>query len=387
MSIITAARVSRAPLAALTAIGGFWGGFAAFVPVFKDRAGASDSELGLTLMMSAVGGIAAMALAPALSARLGRAMLPVAGIVLALAVLLPLSVTSVASLGLAIMAMGAAISVLDMGANMRISVLEARHGMHLMNLNHAMFSFGFAASALAVSMARRAGVAPETVFPLLALVLLGLAALTAEGRGWQGAPAAPDGASHDGIWAAVLPVAAILFAAFVSENAADAFSALHIERTLGAAAGNGGFGPMMLGLTMGVGRLSGQFAAQRLGEAGLIFWSAAVGIVGAVVTAAAPSALAGIAGVGLLGLGVAVTVPSANSILGRLVRPDQRGYAISRAWMIGFTGFFVGPTLMGRISDLAGLRVSFAMIALVMVTILLSVRMLARQAGRAGVQL
>lgn len=387
MSIFTAARLSRAPMASLTAFGAFWGVFAAYVPEFKLRAGASDSQLGLALMMSAIGGMASMWLAPTLAKRLGRFMMPLAATVLVLATAVPLTIHSVASLAVAILVMGACLSALDMGANLRLSVLEARHGMHLMNLSHAMFSFGFGGAALAASLARRAGVAPETVFPVLGLALLPLVAATIERRDWQGAPDAPADAGHDGVWAAILPAAAILFAAFVSENAADAFSALHIERTLGGAAGDGGFGPMMLGLAMGVGRLSGQFAAARLGEAGLIFWSSVAGIVGAVVTALAPTPLAGIAGVGLLGLGVAVTVPSANSILGKLVRPDQRGYAISRAWMVGFTGFFVGPTLVGRISDLAGLRLSFALIALVMATILISVRRMARLAGRAGVQL
>jgi predicted MFS family arabinose efflux permease len=273
-----------------------------------------------------------------------------------------------------------------MSANMRVSVLEERHGLHLMNLNHAMFSFGFAGSALVASLARRAGLPPESVFPVLVLVLLVMAAATVEGRGWQRAPDAPHGADHGGLWAAILPAAAILFAAFVSENAVDAFSALHIERTLGGLPGNGGFGPMMLGLAMGIGRLSGQVAAQKLGETGLIFWSAVVGIVGALVTAAAPTPLVGMLGVGLLGPGAAVTVPSANSILGKLVRPDQRGFAISRAWMIGFTGFFIGPSMMGRVSDWVGLRVSFALIALVLATILLSVRMMERRGRAVAVQ-
>jgi hypothetical protein len=37
--------------------------------------------------------------------------------------------------------------------------------------------------------------------------------------------------------------------------------------------------------------------------------------------------------------------------------------AISRAWMIGFAGFFLGPAMMGFISDLTNLRVSFLVVA------------------------
>jgi hypothetical protein len=46
--------------------------------------------------------------------------------------------------------------------------------------------------------------------------------------------------------------------AFLVENAMEGWSALHIERTLGGGAAEGAFGPAILGLTMGIGRLSGR---------------------------------------------------------------------------------------------------------------------------------
>ncbi|MCX8508004.1 MAG: MFS transporter [Rhodobacteraceae bacterium] len=373
MLIIHAARLSRAPMAGLTAIGFFWGTFAAYIPEFKLRAGVGDAELGRALMLTAAGGILAMSSGPRIGKRLGRAALPVAAMVLAGAAFLPMSIGSIWTMAAAIFGMGLSLSFLDINANIRISVLEERHGLHLMNLNHAMFSFGFAGSALAASLARQADLSPEAVFPCLALAIAALGLLMAEGTFWAPAAEPPQDADHKGLWRLIAPAAAILFAAFVSENAADSFSALHIEQTLHGRVGEGGLGPMMLGLAMGLGRLSGQVAARRLGEAGLILWSAALGVAGALVTALAPTPLVAMGGVGLLGLGVAVTVPSANSILGKLVRPDQRGTAISRAWMVGFTGFFIGPVLMGEIAERAGLRWSFAMIALVMSAILICV--------------
>jgi len=376
MSFMTAARLSRAPLAGLVSVGVFWGGFAAYIPDFKTRIGASDGQLGLALMGSAIGGMIAMYLAPSILRITGRAMLPIGGVLLAIALSYPLMAHSVPAFALALMGMGISVTVLDIGSNMRISDLEARHGLHLMNLNHAGFSFAFAASAFGASVARREALPPEWFFPFLAVALVLLAIATVERQGWTPPPEAPEGAGHDGVWGAILPVAAILFLAFVSENATDSWSALHIERTLGGPPGYGGFGPMMLGLMMGIGRLSGQFAAARLGEAGLIFWSSVVGVVGAIVVAGAPTPLVAVIGVGLLGLGVAVTVPSANSILGKLVRPDQRGYAISRSWMFGFTGFFIGPTLMGQVAQHFGLRVAFLGVAVLLALILPLIRFL-----------
>ncbi len=370
MAFLAELRASRASGAGLAAVGVFWGGFAAYLPDYKAAAGASDAEMGLALILSAVGGMSAMAVSPRLMEALGRAMLPVGGVLVALCAFLPLLAGGIASLGLVLLAMGAAMSTLDIASNVRISEREAREGLHLMNLNHALFSFAFGASAFGCGLARKAGLGPETVAPVLCLLLLALAAMMGErSLGTTPSPDRADGPTASP-WGAILPAAAILFAAFVSENATESWSALYIERTLDGPRGDGSFGPAMLGLTMGIGRLSGQFLAARLGEARLVAGSAGVGVFGALVVALAPSPAVAVLGVALIGLGVAVVVPSANSLLGRAVAPEQRAYAISRSWMLGFTGFFLGPVGMGLIAQHLGLRWSFVAVALMMALIL-----------------
>ncbi|MCV2863633.1 MFS transporter [Albidovulum sediminicola] len=382
-SLVTVARLSRAPSLALMAVGVFWGTFAAYIPDIKARIGAPDGAFGLALMMAAVGSIVSMQAAPRVLARFGRATTPVAGVAAAAISLSPLLAADTAGLAVALFFMGAAIAMIDITANIRLSLEEAAQGLHLMNFCHAAFSFAFAIAAFAAAEARRAGWPPEVFLPLSALAILLLSLGTAEGAGWRAAPSAPEGAGHsDGVARVVLPVAAILFLAFICENATDSWSALHIERTLGAAVGIGGYGPAMLGLTMGIGRMGGQVAAARLGEGALIAWSAAVGAFGAVVTAIAWAPWVGVLGVAFLGLGAAVMVPSANTILGRLVRPDQRGLALSRAWIFGFAGFFIGPSMMGQVSAALGLRWAFGGIAVLMAAILPVVLYLARLEAR-----
>lgn len=363
MSILLAARISRAHIASLSAIGVFWGSFAAMVPDYKAAIGASDAVMGMCLMMTAAGAMMAMYLAPKLSPLLGRWHLPIAAVLVAAAGAFPVLAATPVQFGLAAMGMGFAMSGLDMSANMRIAVLETRHGVHLQNLNHAMFSFAFAGAAFLTTLARKAGWEPVDVMPWHILALLALALVTDEGRGWR---AGPDERDHPGAkmpWSIVLITAAILLAAFMSENANEAWSALHIERTLGAAVGEGGFGPTMLGLTMGVGRMSGQFFTARFGDVRLILWGAVLAAAGLVLLALAPSKAAAIAGVGAFGLGVAVMVPTANAILGRLAPPSLQGLAIARAWMIGFTGFFIGPSMIGFVAEATNLRVAFLVVA------------------------
>lgn len=379
MQLIAVARSSRAAGAGLAAIGIFWGGFAACLPEYKARAGVDDAGLGALLLLAAVGGMTAMALAPRVQARLGGAVLPVLAAGVVLAALGPLLIASPASLGAVLLVMGLAMAALDIAANVRISVDEAATGLPLMNFNHALFSFGFAGAAALTGLARRAGAGPELIAPALAAVLAVFALLMIEPPRRPVPPAPAHDSAPASPWRAILPAALILFAAFVAENATETWSALHIERTLGGPAGEGAFGPAMLGLTMGIGRLSGQMLASRLGEARLVAFSAALGMAGALVVALAPVQWVAVLGVALIGLGCAVVVPSANSLLGRAVRADQRAFAISRAWLLGFTGFFIGPVAMGLIAQGAGLRWSFAAIVLVLSLILPG---LARLCGR-----
>jgi MFS family permease len=378
MALLKAAAVSRAPTAGLAAVGVFWGGFAAYVPDLKARVGADDAVWGIVMIMSAIGGMLAMYRGPRVLVLLGRHTLPVAGLALAVVALLPALAASPAALAPCLFLMGAAVSTLDITSNVRISDLESRHDMHLMNYCHAMFSFPFGLAALAVSLMRQAGWGLAAITAVLAAVLLVLVVAMVERGVAPPHAAAPEAPAKASPWRAIVPAAAILLAAFVCENATEVWSALHIERTLGAPAGEGGLGPMMLGLTMGMGRLSGQFVASRIGEVRLVLWSALLGVAGALVLAGAPTKAIALIGVALLGFGVAVVVPSANSILGRAVLAEQRGYAISRSWMIGFTGFFLGPSIIGAVSDLTSLRVAFVFVAMVMATVIPAVLRLGR---------
>ncbi|MDJ0627028.1 MAG: MFS transporter [Rhodobacter sp.] len=380
MPILRALALSRAPAAALMAVGVLWGGFAALVPDIKAATGASDAALGAALLMSAVGGMGAMALAPWAGRRLGRLALPAMGAALTVAFLYPAFAWDVVSLGAAMFAMGATVALLDVTANVEISAREAREGVHLMNVNHAMFSFAFAGAAYGTGLARQAGAGPDEVLPVLALVGAGLALAM-----WSPGAADPPEDGRAGIagsgapWGVIGLTGLILFASFIGENATEAWSALHLERTLGAPPGEGGLGPAVLGLVMGIGRMSGQVVADRLGHARLIFTSAALGVTGALTIAAAPSVPVAVLGVAVAALGMAVIVPSANSMLGARVTGAQRAHALSRAWMVGIFGFFIGPAMMGGIAELLGLRMSFAAISAIVALILPAVVLLDRR--------
>jgi MFS family permease len=151
---------------------------------------------------------------------------------------------------------------------------------------------------------------------------------------------------------------------------------LFIERELGGAVGHGSFGPTTLGLVMFTFRLLGQVFTEKLGEERVVLWSGVFGVIGSLVMALAPTQTVALLGIGISAIGMAVIVPTANSLLGKLVHREQRAIAISRAWMFGFSGFFIGPALIGFVSQHWGLRVAFVIVAGLVATIIPAVSMI-----------
>lgn len=361
---------SRGPLAAFVAIGMAWGGFMACLPDLKAGLGASDGLMGVVLIFGSLAGIAQMALAPWLARHLGRAALPLGTAALGLAVALPAQAATPLLFALAMVLMGGASGGVDVWMNARLATIEARARMALMNLNHAVYSFAYGGAAVAAGFARAAGLSPGQILTAVALTILALALLAwerdgaIEGMGRSGpGPALPLGPIP---WLA----GGLVLTSFLAENAAEAWSALYIERDLGAAQGTGSAGPALLGLAMGFGRLAGHAAERRLGDKALLRYGLILAACGTALVVVAPTPGAALAGFAVMGLGVSVVAPTALQITGRLSGPEVRGRAIARATQVGYLGFFLGPPGMGLVAELVGLRASYALIAAVLLAAL-----------------
>ncbi len=363
MSVLNALIVSRRPATAFVVVGLFWGCFAAHVPVLKAQLGASDALFGILLLGSATGLVSSMWLAPRADRFFGGRGMQVGAAMLAVAWLLPGQMTVPVLFALSMGFVGLASGLLDVIMNARVSELEAAHDLPLMNANHAMFSVAYAIGALVAGFTREAGVPPTVVFAgfgavvalMIPFIRMDVAAV----------PPADENAGGYPLWPIAL-CGAIVLVAFMSEATVEAWSALHVERTLGGGAAEGALGPAMLGLTMAVGRFSGQVVAARLREVAVVFWAAALSAIGAVIAALAPTPMVAYLGFGVLGLGVSVIGPMGLALVGKVVAPHLRTEAISRAAVIGFSGFFFAPMLMGLVSDAFGLRVAFLGVAVLL---------------------
>lgn len=363
MSILNALSLSRRPATAFVVVGMFWGCFAAYVPVIKAQLGASDALFGTLLLGSATGLVSAMWLAPRADRILGARAMQVSAILLAAAWLLPGLITVPIVFALAMGFVGLASGLLDVVMNARVSELEAKLNRPLMNANHAMFSVAYACGALLVGITREAGLPPGPVFAGFGVIALLMLPLMKMDVTYVEAEEGYSGGYP--LWPIVI-CGAIVLVAFMSEATVEAWSALHVERTLGGSAAEGALGPAMLGITMAIGRFSGQVVAERLREIPFVIGACVISAIGAVIAALAPTPLVAYVGFGILGLGVSVIGPIGLALVGKLVAPHLRTEAISRTAVIGFSGFFFAPMVMGLLSEAFGLRFAFLAVALLL---------------------
>lgn len=370
MTILRQIGAARAPLVAFAGMGVMWGAYAALIPDIKAVLGVNDAQFGSLILATPVAAVTTMLFAPKIAPKIGHHVLPLALLIFGVAFTLPGWMSAPLLFALTMIGVGITNAFLDVTMNARVSTIEVDRGMHLMNLNHAAYSFGYAGAAVLTGLARAAGWGPGMILTAMALAIVCLATLAVEGgHGVNGFERERGSRARMGmvpLWGGL-----IAMIAFMSENAVEGWSALHIERTLHAAHGAGSFGPAVMALTMGIGRTVGQLVIARLNEAKLMRWGTIIAAAGIAIVGMAPTPLVAYAGLVVTGLGGSVIAPTAFAMVGRLSNPAIRAQAIARATALAYGGYFIGPPGLGFMSEFLGLRA--ALVAMAGVTLLVLV--------------
>lgn len=239
-----------------------------------------------------------------------------------------------------------------------------------LTLLHASFSAGGVTGALAAGALIGAG----TGFTVVYVGLLG-ALLLAAGVAIRGhwAVAAEMGAVPRSIAQAVLPLAALAAFGFVGSGSLETWSAIYLRDELGAGAFVGALGPAAFHVAMLTGRLIGAAVAGRLGTATTLGVAGLATLAGMSLALAAPAPALAILGMALAALGSSFTVPLILSLAsGRA--GAHAGRAASYVFSFGYTGFLVAPSVVGFLSEVAGLRVGLLIIPVAAAVIVLASR-------------
>lgn len=115
-------------------------------------------------------------------------------------------------------------------------------------------------------------------------------------------------------------------------------------------------------IMMATGRFTGDRLAMKFGRKKMVQLSGILIFTGMMIAVLFPTIIMSTIGFLIIGFGVSSIIPLMFSTAGK-IKEIASGIAISTVSGIGFFGFLIGPPLIGYIAQLAGLRYSFAVIA------------------------
>jgi MFS family permease len=239
-----------------------------------------------------------------------------------------------------------------------------------LTLLHAAFSGGGMVGAIAGGALVGGGAAFQLVYPVLAAMLVAVSALSL-GSTWPALRA--EGAVPRAVALAMLPLAALAGLAFLAEGSMETWSAIYLRDVLGAAAFVGALGPGAFHAAMLVGRLIGAGVAGSLGAPATLLVSGSMTLVGMAVALIVPEPAIAIVGMAVAALGASFVVPVVVSLAGRRAGAHA-GRAASYMLSLGYAGFLIGPSLVGVLGELAGLRAGLIVIPVAAATIALASR-------------
>jgi MFS family permease len=213
---------------------------------------------------------------------------------------------------------------------------------------------------------------------LLASLCASFGILVAVGIG--GAHLLPFGARNDGpVFAMphgiVLFIGTLCFVLFLAEGAILDWSAVFLTSVRHLTAAYAGFGYAAFATMMTIGRLAGDRVVDRLGRDRTVLIGGLVAAAGFVLVAAVPSWQMAMLGCALIGAGCANIVPVLFTAVGRqdIMRENVAVPAITT---LGYAGILAGPVGIGFIAHLTNLPTAFLILAVMLVAVSLSSRML-----------
>ncbi|HET7331879.1 MFS transporter [Dyella sp.] len=338
--------------------------WAPLVPFAKQRLGADDGQLGLLLLCLGVGSVIAMPLTGVLSARFGSKPVIIVG-GLGLALILPLLslANSPWTLGLALLAFGAALGSLDVAMNVHAVEVERVANRPLMSGFHALFSVGGFAGATLMTLLLSLHLS-AFASSLLCSVLLVLATVTAWPRLLR-ATHAEEGPLFVMPRGMVLVLAGLAAITFLAEGAILDWSALLITDKALASKAQGGLGYTLFASAMTVGRLSGDAITARIGDRAALTWGGMLTIFGFMMLLLMPVPFIAMAGFLFIGLGASNVVPVLFRQAGaQRVMPAP--LAVAAITTTGYAGILLGPAGVGFVARGMGLPVAFGLLAILL---------------------
>ncbi|WP_313383080.1 MFS transporter [Pantoea sp.] len=351
--------------------------WAPLVPFASQRLALSGASLGALLLCLGMGSLAAMPVTGALVGRFGCRRVIFGSTLVTLATL-PLLATleTTGSMAATLIIFGAGLGMLDVAMNVQAVEVEKAASKPMMSGFHGFFSLGGILGAGAVSLLLSVGLSPlaSVALVLLLMALLLAASLPMLMRERLHQPDQPWLVMPRGF---VAFLGLLCFILFLAEGAVLDWGALLLLQSPEMSTAHAGLGYAVFSVAMTIGRLTGDRIIDRFGRFPVMLTGALTASAGLALAVYLPWPQMALLAFLLVGFGLSNTVPMLFNAVGNQ-RDMPSNLGISAMTTLGYAGILSGPALIGFISQWLSLSGAFLLIALLLLAVAASARLVAR---------
>ncbi len=343
------------------------------IPDIQRQLNIDEAQLGLAILIGAVGGVLGVANAGRICARQGSHRVAIfAGLAFSISLFLLSLAPNFLMFSVCFIAFGASGATMDVAMNINGVAVEKLNQRPIMSSLHGMFSLGGLVSAGVGWFLLKQGVTVGVHFFGGTILLACLLFFSSR----RLLPSSPDPNHIPPSFVlpekSVVAVGVIAFSAFACEAAMGDWSAIYLRKSLHQSPAYSALGYFAFALTMTATRFGGDAVLHKWGP------PATLRICGLLTAIGMGTALflripwVTLLGFGSVGLGMATVAPVAFGVGGR-IGGDNPDHAISSVATMGYTAFLVGPGCIGFIAKNWSLRDAlFVVVILSLVIVALS---------------
>jgi len=357
-----------------------FGTWAIYIPSVKEDLGINKATLGIALFFLSLGVFLIFPIASKIINKIGVGKATSIGIILScIAALFPLMVPGFISLAIALLFFGAANGFTDISMNTLVTEIEKEDKQKFMSASHGFFSLGGVLAGLGSFLIP---VIDNRVVHMLFAVLLVLSVNFIFFKRYQMVVAAPiekEAFSFKNFKPLML-IGIVSFVVMGSEGAIVDWSGLFLKEVSLAPETIWGAGFLGFQAFMTLGRFLGDSISARIGSVKIVALGSIIAIIGYLLVLSADMYLA-ILGFALTGLGFSVIVPELFRIGGN-VKGVESSQGIAFIAGTGYSGFLVGPVILGFIAEQFSLSLSFITLMVCSVAVLAATFLLKRKSTK-----
>ncbi len=341
---------------------GIW---VASIPGIKERLAFSDGSLGLSLLLSPLGAISAMALSTRVFSKISVGRWMCIGYIIICGIMVVQINSANRVMFWACLYCFGGISFLNgVSANATVNLMEKKYNRLFMSTCHGMYSLGGAVSAGIAALLFLVNIPSRWQIVIVSAVLVTVI-FSNKKHLLSNTDIIHSRSAFKFPSFSILGISFICMVSFMAEGCVADWSAIYFKEILLAPKALISLGYAGFSVAMTLGRLNGDSLIKKLGSKNVVVSGALLAAAGFLVVVTSPAVIVAITGYILIGLGCCCIVPVLFRASANIPGVSTvEGFAMVTTG--GLIGFLAGPSLIGFISEKASLPKGLSLLIIMM---------------------